>query len=925
MFTHTLKGALLMALLAVMPYAMATAQTAKAKATPTTPKASKHLVRIHLTEEGSDQALMMAKCQLQPLGSLATTDITGTTTLHDIPNGRYTLTISYVGYATEQRIINVTGDTDLSIQLKPIHLGLNEVLVTAKLKAAGTSTSSTIGRQAIDHLQAMSLDDVMQLLPGHLMKNTDLTARSNLQIRSLVNNNTNAFGASIVVDGMPISNNGVLTQGDFSSTAFVGTDLRQVSADDIESVEVVRGIPSAEYGDLTSGLVVVNSKIGLTPWEVRAKINPGTRNYSIAKGLKLGQAGLINASADYAQAWGDPRLKTRSFDRYNFALGHSIDLSSAWQVTTKLRYALGKDWSGKDPDALQDGTFARSHNQSLTLTHNGKLSLSHPLSRALSYTLGLRLNQSDDYTSSIVSNSNGFLPILTAMTSGYHAVPYYTHSYAGAGGTESRPGNIYIKVNNQFFIKTKRTHQTIKFGADYNYDWNSGRGYYNANDSLPLRPNQNGRPRAFADVPGVHNIATYLENSLRWDITDTQALRLQAGVRFSAIQPWSAVSATSLSPRINMGLVLTPWLTLRGGIGWNSKMPSLDYLYPDKVYHDRASANYLPQGAGREVEQLVLYHTHIYSIEKSTTLRNATTRKIELGVDISLPEQRKLSLVVYHDRTPNGYGNYSDFSTYTSHVFTPTQGLITATGQPTRVDYTNPTRIDTIFASKGRLGNTSVSINKGVEFEFDFGRIQALHTNIYLTGAYMQSETYSNGPNYKAPTGLPAIYAQTNTLPFYLIYPSELERSRYRRFSNNLRIVTHIPRLKMVASLSGQVVWHDYAHSTTPAMEPMGYLDKQLHYHPITPAMLADPTYTIAGVNLSAQKRNGIDNVPTKQPITWMLSMRLTKELGKVASISCYANNALYYEPFLASSTTTTLTQRNTGQFSFGVELAFKL
>ena len=51
------------------------------------------------------------------------------------------------------------------------------------------------------------------------------------------------------MDGVPMSNNGTLSQGGFSSTAFVGTDLRQISADDIESVEIIRGIPSAEYGD----------------------------------------------------------------------------------------------------------------------------------------------------------------------------------------------------------------------------------------------------------------------------------------------------------------------------------------------------------------------------------------------------------------------------------------------------------------------------------------------------------------------------------------------------------------------------------------------------------------------------------------------------------------------------------------------------
>ncbi len=146
-------------------------------------------------------------------------------------------------------VVDVTRDLDFKISITPTSLALKEVVVTAQQKASGASTTSIIGRQAIDHLQASSLGDIMQLLPGKQMGNLDLTQQSNLQLRTLVNNNTSAFGSSIVVDGMPLSNNATMTAGGFSSAAFVGTDLRQISADNIDNVEVVRGIPSAEYGD----------------------------------------------------------------------------------------------------------------------------------------------------------------------------------------------------------------------------------------------------------------------------------------------------------------------------------------------------------------------------------------------------------------------------------------------------------------------------------------------------------------------------------------------------------------------------------------------------------------------------------------------------------------------------------------------------
>lgn len=232
------------------------------------------------------------------------TNIDGMATFSKIPNGRYTLEVRYVGYEKYQMVVDVTRDLDFKISITPTSLALKEVVVTAQQKASGASTTSVIGRQAIDHLQASSLGDIMQLLPGKQMGNLDLTQQSNLQLRTLVNNNTSAFGSSIVVDGMPLSNNATMTAGGFSSTAFVGTDLRQISADNIDNVEVVRGIPSAEYGDLTSGLVIVHSKVGLTPWQFRAKVNPALQNYSLGKGFRLAQAGIMNFQFRLCQSVG---------------------------------------------------------------------------------------------------------------------------------------------------------------------------------------------------------------------------------------------------------------------------------------------------------------------------------------------------------------------------------------------------------------------------------------------------------------------------------------------------------------------------------------------------------------------------------------------------------------------------------------------
>lgn len=903
---------------------------------PAQTKAGKYAVRLTVTEKGTHEPVVMATCSLDPLGAVTVTDADGKASVGNVPAGVYRLKVSYVGYEEYVSNVKVESELSLAVQLTPTSLALQEVVVTARQNASGTSTSSKIGRQAIDHLQAASLADIMQLIPGQVIQNTDLTAQQNLQLRSLTNNVTSAFGSSIVVDGVPMSNNGVLSAGQFSPTAFTGTDLRQIGADDIDNVEVVRGIPSAEYGDLTSGLVVVHSKAGITPWQVKGKINPELQNYSLGKGFRLPRAGVFNFNFDYAKAWGDPRQKTRSYGRYNMSLGWGYDFTRHWHAETKLRMLYARDWSGNDPDAVDDGSYWKNKNLSFSLTHNGRVSVGKPLMRTLSYTLGLTLSQADSHNSSYVSVSSGLLPIITALKTGYYSVNWATQSYLATGITESRPGHFFAKATDAFFLKAGNTRQQFKVGMDYQYTWNSGRGFYNADDTRPYRANNNGRPRAFSDVSGIHQFAAYAEDNFTWHLNEVNVLRSQLGMRFTTLQPFGDLATYALSPRLNLSFTVTRWLDLRGGIGLNSKTPGLDYLYPDKKYDDRVAANYMPQDnpAGR----LLVYHTQVYEVEKSKDLRNATTTKVELGIDVKLPDNRRLSILAYRDRTPNGFGADTEYFTYRSNVYTTASGLIATPGGATVIDYDTPARSDLVFMTTGKIGNTNTTVNRGVEFDFDLGEIRPLRTSVYFSGAYSETKTWNTLYKSKSvPSAyLPADYSGNGLSPFKLFY-NNYDYDKYRRFVNTLRLVTNIPSLRMVASFTGQVIWQDYRFNYIANVPPVGFIDTNLNYKSITDNMLNG--YLDLNGNYYAQKPTDIhsipikelaikasDAVPERQKPTWNLSGRLTKELGKVGGLSLYVNNMLFYEPYLrANNNTTTLTQRNTGNFSYGVELYFNL
>ncbi len=877
--------------------------------------AQNYKLNLNVTEKATHEPVVMGTVLLEPAGLTAVTDMKGEATLNNVPRGQYTLIVRYVGFEPYRLSVNVSNrDLNLKVEMVETSLALKEVNVTAKQRESGASTSSVIGRQAIDHLQATSLADVMQLIPGQLMDRPNLTQQQGLQLRTLQNNSTMAFGTSIVVDGMPMSNNGDVSQGAFSSTAFAGTDLRQVSADNIEEVEVIRGIPSAEYGDLTSGLVVVHSKVGVTPWQVKAKINPGLQNYSAGKGFSLGKAGIINANLDYAKAWGDPREKTRSYDRYTANIGWGYDFTAKWHADTKLRFMQAKDWSGNDPDAIDDGTESKAKTTTIGLNHNGRIQMDLPLMRSLKYTLGLSLSQSETRNTSYVAVSSGLLPILTARETGYYSVPWKTTSYLATGITESRPGNLFFKLTDDFFLRKGKTVQSFKAGIDYHYDWNTGKGYYNEDDALPYRPNSNGRPRAFDDIPGLHQLSAFVEDQFSYNINKVNRLRIGLGLRFTALQPFSDLATTALSPRLNAAFSVAKWLDLRAGIGMNAKTPGLSYLYPDKKYDDRVAVNYMPQDGS---QQILNYHTEVYDVKRSVDLKNATTTKVEVGFDLKLPGHRTLSVLAYRDKTPNGFGAATEYFTYTSNYYTvDAQHLMS-----------NPidVRQDLVFMTTGKIGNTNTTVNRGLEFDFELGEVKPLHTSFFFSGAWSETKTWSTDLNAQSVRTalLPASYASLGLTPFKVVYPEGEDFDRYRRFLTTLRAVTHIPALHMVASFTAQAIWHNSNWSYIADKGVIGYIAPDLQYHRLSGEQTI--SYDNVQVSVSDLAIKHSDNDPTKNPVTWNLSARLTKELGKMGGLSLYVNNALFYEPFLKGNNSTTLSQRNTGTFQFGAELSLNL
>ena len=341
------------------------------------PRSAPFRVRVISAKDG--KPLQAAVTTLAPYGLWAVAGTDGEALFADVPPGKAELSVSLLGYETVSLTVELKAETEDSVRIAmmPSSFAMKEVVVVAENNKSGLSTSSSIGRQALDHLQATSLKDVLQLLPGNFLgSNPSLISTGQFRNRTLEADNNNAFGGSIVVDGIPLSNNANLNvEAGAFSTAGKGIDLRGIGTDNIESIEVIRGIASARYGDMSSGTMLIKSKVGRAPGRVLARIMPGIQQLYADKGFDLGRAGTLNLSADYAHGKSDPRYATDTYNRGLLSLIHSKNLADGrWAVTTRLGLKLIRDWSGADPGEpeLVRGMYAQSRQYGITFSHSGR-------------------------------------------------------------------------------------------------------------------------------------------------------------------------------------------------------------------------------------------------------------------------------------------------------------------------------------------------------------------------------------------------------------------------------------------------------------------------------------------------------------------------------------------------------------------------
>ncbi len=800
-------------------------------------KAKDYVLSGKVVDAGDGQPVEYASILISESGLWAITDNKGTFTIKNVKAGKTTLTVQCLGYRKHTWPMTINRDVlDLTLRIQQESLKLEGVTITAKRIQDEATTSYTIGRTTLDNQQILNISDLSTLLPGGKTVNSSLMSDDRLSLRSATQEKGNAsFGTAVEVDGMRLDNNAVTDETMAAST-------RTVSASNIESVEVVTGIPSVEYGDLSNGVVKVNTRKGKSPFIIEGKLNQHTRQIALNKGFDLGgKLGILNTSLEHARSFSDAASPYTAYQRNILSLNYSntfFQNSAPLTLSVCVIGNIGGYNSEADPDEeLDDYKKVRDNVLRGNFQLQWLLGKSWLTNISLSGTFSLTDRKSESYTSTASASTQ---PYIHTREEGYFIADLSPTGYWYVlGYNDSKPTSwsVKLKANNniRFSVAGKQWLSRLLAGVEYAGSKNRGRGTYY--DDIRYTPTW--REYRYDQLPAMNNLALYAEEKLSIPTTRLSTFELTAGLRddITVIGGSDYGTVSSLSPRVNSRYVFwrrlrKRWvneLVLHAGWGKSVKLPSFQVLYPSPSYADRLA---FASTSTADNTSYYAYHTLPSQAMYNPDLQWQYTHQTDIGVEMDIKGTR-INISAFHHKTFRSYMS-TDIYTPMSYLYTPPSALngVGISVENRRFSIDRQTGIVTVsdvtgavadrqltgierrtYAVNDQYVNTTPISRYGLEWIVDFAPIKALLTQIRLDGNYYYYKGIDDVLYADIPLGVNSnmtgnqlyqyvgYYRGSNvTSTNYSANAAIANGSLSRQLNLNLTLTTHIPRIRLIVS-----------------------------------------------------------------------------------------------------------------------------
>lgn len=878
-----------------------------------------------------------AAVNVEDTGIWAISDENGKFFLPDIRPGDYAVQFSCLGFVDKRLSFVVKKDIpNLTIKLDQNTLALNSVVVTAERDKEGMNTSLKFGANALNHLQMSNVTDISALLPGGKTVNPDLTTDNAVSLRSggLAAGNA-AFGTALEVDGVRVGNN-----ASFGSMS--GTGTRNISTENVQSIEVITGVPSAEYGDLNSGMVRINTRKGLTPWNITFAVNPRTYQASASKGIDLMKnRGVLNVSAEWTRATQKLSSPYTSYTRRGFSASYSNTFKNVLKFEAGATGNIGGMNTKNDPDAYK-GTWSKVRDNVL----RANTSLTWLLRK--SWITNLKLDASVNYNDNrsqdhAYGSSASMLPAVHSELAGYYLADRLPVSYFSDKVIDSKELDYAASLKYEWFKKSGKRLSKLKAGVQWKANGNVGEGEYYKDPSVAA----NGyRPRPYSQYPFMHNVAAYIEEDYTFPIGKT-SLQISAGLRLENlfVKDTDYKNVSSLSPRFNAKWKISDNLSVRGGWGVSEKLPSFYILYPVQKYRDIQTFGFSHGDSSSYV-----YYTQPYKMLFNENLKWQKNYNAEFGIEAYFL-RTSVSLVGFFNKTKNPYTYQNIYTPFSYNIMSVPSGYTVPDNPEIRVDsqtgqvymrgsneeFWTPmaTKVtDKTFFESQMPGNGDDIYRTGAELIVDFPEIAPIRTKFRLDANYAYTHYIDNTLNWTYRTGWSHTSLSNRSYQYVGIYANGGESGTFNgkeshSLNANLTAITHIPearivitcRLEMsllsrfrnlsryqgkeyaynvnadgVESIGGSI----YDSNNYTAIRPVKYMDENGDVHDFTDKEASDPAFA----NLIIKSGNAYTFSQDGYGAYLSANLSVTKEIGDHVSLSFFANNFTNSRMYVTSKAT---------------------
>lgn len=244
---------------------------------------AQHTVSGIVRDAETQEPLVNATVGLSELDRVQVCDAFGQFSFDNVPQGTIALRISYVGYQTTERSVDVNGNVELDIRLEPSAILTDEVVVRATRATGKTPTTFTnIGREKIEaHNFGQDVPFLLNWTPSVV---TTSDAGTGIGYTGIRIRGSDPTRINVTINGIPYN--------DSESAGTFWVDIPDIASSS-ESIQIQRGVGTSTNGAGAFG-ATINLQTNARRDDPYAELNNAFGSFSTRKHTFNFGTGLLN-------------------------------------------------------------------------------------------------------------------------------------------------------------------------------------------------------------------------------------------------------------------------------------------------------------------------------------------------------------------------------------------------------------------------------------------------------------------------------------------------------------------------------------------------------------------------------------------------------------------------------------------------------